>query len=51
MNEVTESFAFAEGEGDRSYQYWWEAHEKFFKNELNEIGREFSEINRTFAKR
>lgn len=43
MNEVTESFAFAEGEGDRSYQYWWEAHEKFFKNELNEIGREFSE--------
>lgn len=43
MNEVTEEFAVAEGEGDRTYQYWWEAHEKFFRNELNAIGREFSE--------
>ena len=43
MNEVTEEFAIAEGEGDRTYQYWWEAHEKFFRNELNAIGREFSE--------
>lgn len=43
MNEVTEEFAIAEGEGDRTYTYWWEAHEKFFRNELNAIGREFSE--------
>ncbi|NMD72226.1 ASCH domain-containing protein [Bacillus sp. DNRA2] len=43
MNEVTEEFAVAEGEGDSTYQYWWEAHEKFFRNELNAIGREFSE--------
>jgi uncharacterized protein YhfF len=43
MNEVTEEFAVAEGEGDRTYQYWWEAHERFFRNELNAIGREFSE--------
>lgn len=43
MNEVTEEFAVAEGEGDRTYQYWWEAHEKFFRDELNGIGREFSE--------
>ncbi|MFD2925296.1 ASCH domain-containing protein [Halobacillus naozhouensis] len=43
MNEVTEEFAIAEGEGDRTYQYWWDAHEKFFKDELNAIGRKFSE--------
>ncbi|MFB7642064.1 ASCH domain-containing protein [Peribacillus butanolivorans] len=43
MSEVTEEFAIAEGEGDRTYKYWWEAHEKFFRNELNAIGREFSE--------
>ncbi|HEU5139942.1 MAG TPA: ASCH domain-containing protein [Bacillales bacterium] len=43
MNEVPEDFAIAEGEGDRTYRYWWEVHEKFFKEELNEIGREFSD--------
>jgi len=42
MNEVTEAFAIAEGEGDRTYQYWWDAHEKFFIKELSAIGREFS---------
>lgn len=44
MNEVSEEFAIAEGEGDRTYRYWWEEHEKFFRKELNTIGREFSEI-------
>jgi len=43
MNEVPEEFAVAEGEGDRTYQYWWEAHEKFFKEELKGTGYEFSE--------
>jgi uncharacterized protein YhfF len=43
MNKVTEEFAFAEGEGDRTYRYWWETHEKFFRHELNGIGREFAE--------
>jgi len=43
MNEVSEEFAIAEGEGDRTYRYWWNEHEKFFKKELNAIGREFSE--------
>lgn len=38
-----EEFAIAEGEGDRTYRYWWEEHEKFFRKELNTIGREFSE--------
>lgn len=43
MNEVPEEFAISEGEGDRTYKYWWDAHERFFTKELREIGREFSE--------
>ena len=38
MNEVSE-----EGEGEGTYQYWWDAHEKFFKEELKGTGYEFSE--------
>lgn len=34
MNEVSEAFAFSEGEGDRSYEYWYREHEKFFTWEL-----------------
>ncbi|WP_066399375.1 ASCH domain-containing protein [Cytobacillus eiseniae] len=40
MNEVTEEFALAEGEGD--YQFWWDAHEKFFTELLQEYHLEFS---------
>ncbi|WP_088035142.1 ASCH domain-containing protein [Evansella clarkii] len=40
MNEVTEEFALAEGEGD--YRYWWDAHEEFFSGLLKEHGLEFS---------
>lgn len=43
MNEVPEEFAIAEGEGDRTYQYWKDVHIKFFTEELQKIGREFSE--------
>ncbi|MFP3729132.1 ASCH domain-containing protein [Priestia filamentosa] len=43
MNEVTEEFAFAEGEGDRTYQHWYSAHKQFFTNELRKIGKEFSD--------
>jgi uncharacterized protein YhfF len=43
MNEVPEDFAYAEGEGDRTYQYWWGVHERFFTEALAEIGHEFSE--------
>ncbi|MBS4206852.1 ASCH domain-containing protein [Bacillus sp. FJAT-50079] len=43
MNEVPEEFAFAEGEGDRTYQYWKEAHEKFFTDELSRHGLTFSD--------
>lgn len=41
MNKVPEEFALAEGEGD--YEYWWTAHEKFFKSELEAQGLNFSE--------
>ena len=40
MNEVTEEFALAEGEGD--YLFWWDAHEKFFTELLKEYSLEFS---------
>ncbi|MEW9502950.1 ASCH domain-containing protein [Jeotgalibacillus marinus] len=43
MNEVPEDFAIAEGEGDRTYRYWKEAHETFFKKELEQVGRTFSD--------
>lgn len=40
MNEVSEEFALAEGEGD--YDFWWRAHEEFFTNELKPYGKTFS---------
>lgn len=40
MNEVSEEFALAEGEGD--YNFWWHAHEEFFTNELKPYGKTFS---------
>ena len=43
MNEVPVEIALAEGEGDLSYEYWWNAHKKFFTTELSEYDREFSE--------
>lgn len=30
MDEVSEEFALSEGEGDKTYKYWWDAHIKFF---------------------
>ncbi|KFN02832.1 ASCH domain-containing protein [Bacillus clarus] len=41
MNEITEEFAIAEGDG--SYKNWKEIHEKYFRSKLNEMGHEFSE--------
>ncbi|WP_342527164.1 ASCH domain-containing protein [Chryseomicrobium sp. FSL W7-1435] len=43
MNEVPESFARAEGEGDLSYEYWHRVHVEFFTKELAELGLSFSE--------
>ena len=41
--EVPEEFAYAEGEGDRSYTYWRNVHVKFFSDELKSIGKRFKE--------
>jgi uncharacterized protein YhfF len=38
--EVDANFAFEEGEGDRSLEYWREAHWRFFSRTLSEIGKE-----------
>lgn len=43
MNEVTEEFAVAEGEGDLTYNYWRDTHIQFFTKELSELGLSFSE--------
>ncbi len=40
MNEVSEEFALAEGEGD--YQYWWDVHKVFITEQLAEYHLEFS---------
>ncbi|WP_442946200.1 MULTISPECIES: ASCH domain-containing protein [unclassified Oceanobacillus] len=42
-DEVTEEHAYLEGEGDRSLAYWQKVHEDFFKKELREINRDFTE--------
>lgn len=39
-NEVDAGFAYEEGEGDRSLEYWREAHWRFFSRTLPEIGRD-----------
>lgn len=41
MNEVSEEFAVAEGEGP--YGAWKSAHVEFFTNELQKLGLEFRE--------
>ena len=41
MNEVTEEFAIAEGDG--TYQNWWDIHEEYFTEQLNAVELEFSE--------
>ena len=41
MNDVTEEFALAEGEG--TYEEWREIHDRYFKSELVPRGIEFSD--------
>ena len=41
MNEVTATFAKAEGEGDLSYNYWYEAHKNFFTKACQQHGVAF----------
>lgn len=42
FDEVTEDIAIAEGEGDRSVEYWSDVHKEFFKRECQSIGESFS---------
>lgn len=42
-NEVSTDFAHAEGEGDRSLEYWREAHKRFFTREGAREGYSFEE--------
>ncbi|RIP37013.1 ASCH domain-containing protein [Staphylococcus gallinarum] len=42
MNEVPEAFAVLEGEGDLSYKYWFDEHERFFRKELSSHNINFS---------
>lgn len=39
FNQVDARFAYEEGEGDRSLQYWREAHWDFFTRSLAKIGK------------
>ena len=43
FDEVDGRFAREEGEGDRSLEYWREAHRSFFARTLPGIGRHFAE--------
>ncbi len=43
MHQVSEEFAIAEGEGDRTYDYWKRVHIEFFTEELSRYDLEFSE--------
>jgi histidinol-phosphate aminotransferase len=42
MSLVDAAFAFDEGEGDRSLEWWRQAHERFFRRSLATIARDFS---------
>ncbi|NOI75414.1 ASCH domain-containing protein [Vibrio coralliilyticus] len=41
FDQVTEEFARSEGEGDLSYEWWRDAHIKFFTQYAGEIGAKF----------
>ncbi len=41
FNKVSEEFALSEGEGD--YNYWWNAHDKFYKQSCKEYNIEYKE--------
>lgn len=43
FDAIDEEFAYYEGEGDRSLEYWREAHQQFFTRTLPKIGKKFSE--------
>lgn len=43
FSEVTDDFAYKEGEGDRSLMYWRDVHIDFFTTELSALDKPFTE--------
>ncbi|SEG23389.1 ASCH domain-containing protein [Vibrio hangzhouensis] len=43
FDQVTDEFAYAEGEGDRSYSWWRQAHLKFFNEYAEYLNIPFTE--------
>ena len=43
FNQVSDTHAYREGEGDRSLAYWRKIHKEFFTDCLREVGLSFSE--------
>jgi len=43
FDEITDTFAFKEGEGDKSLAYWRAVHKDFFSRCLKEAGLAFNE--------
>lgn len=43
LNRVDAAFAWDEGEGDRSLEWWWRAHHRYFSRRCAELGVSFSE--------
>ncbi len=43
FNEIDAEFAFKEGEGDQSLEYWRKVHKEYFTKACEECGIEFSE--------
>lgn len=51
FNEVTPFHAYAEGEGNRSLQYWREVHKEFFEEELEGTKNSFTEDMRVICEK
>ena len=51
FNQVDAQWAYAEGEGDRSLQYWREGHWRFFSRSCERIGRTPSETRPVVCER
>ncbi len=51
LSSVDDEFAFDEGEGDRSRNYWLEAHTRFFQRRYRALGLDFGpEISVVFER-
>lgn len=51
FGEVDEQFAFDEGEGDQTLEYWRQAHREFFVECCRDLGIEFNESMMISCKR